>query len=207
MGPEQGHRDGPAIVGRADHADALIAFLDVLDQPVDGVVGIGRVIGLGGVERTDGRTRHHVVALRAVFAADILVGEDIPVIDPFAVGRADRVAQVQFLVFGAAARIVRRAREQYRQPFCVLGNQDHGVQFDAVAHRYHHVAFDIVVADVGSVPFRGNVGAQLDRIAAAGRRRRRHGDGRSQIRGGCCNDGVFAHKTMAFHIVIKTSPW
>ncbi len=42
---EQRHDDREALIGRTDHADAAVRFRRVLHQPVDGVVGIGDVIG------------------------------------------------------------------------------------------------------------------------------------------------------------------
>ena len=92
MRPEQRHRHRPAVVGRADHADALIALGHILGQPLDRVIGVGGVVGLRRVERPDRRARHDIFALRAIFAADVLADEDIAVVDPFAQRRPHRVA-------------------------------------------------------------------------------------------------------------------
>ena len=91
---EQGHGHRPAIVGGTDHADAAVGFGDVLDQPVDGVVGVGGVVGLGGIQGADGRPGHHIVALGAIFAADVLGDEDVAVVDPFPLRCPHGVAQM-----------------------------------------------------------------------------------------------------------------
>ncbi len=161
---DQGHGDRPAVIGRADHADLLVRFRHVLGQPVDRVVGVGGVVGLGRIERPHRRPRHDVVALRAVLAADILVDEDITVIDPFAIGAPHGVAQVRLLVGDEASGIVGRAFHQHGQAMGALRHDDDGMQLDAVAHRNHHLALDVVIVGVGLDPGLGNV--------AAGRRKR-----------------------------------
>ena len=45
MRAEQRHDHGEAFIGRADHAHAAVRFRGVLHQPVDGVVGVGDVVG------------------------------------------------------------------------------------------------------------------------------------------------------------------
>ena len=54
---------------------------DVLDQPVDGVVGVGGVIDRRRVLRAAQRPVHHVVALRAVLAAHVLHDADVAAFD------------------------------------------------------------------------------------------------------------------------------
>ncbi len=168
---EQRHGHGPAVVGRADHADLLVRFRHVLDQPVDRVPGIGGVVGLGRVQRPHRRPRHDVVALRAVLAADVLIDEDIAVIDPFAVGRPHGVAQVRLAVGDeGTVGIVRRAFHQHGQPLGALGHDDDGVQLHAVAHRDHHLALDVVPFAHGLFPLGGDVvGHRCNRRLGHGR--------------------------------------
>ncbi len=59
----QRHHHGEAFIGRAEHADASVGLGHVLDQPVDGVPGVGGVIDLGRIQRPAQRTGHHVIAL------------------------------------------------------------------------------------------------------------------------------------------------
>src|SRR3546814_6033175 len=77
------------LVGRSDHPDAAVRFGQVLPvhQPVDGVPRIGDVIDLGRVERADRRPVDDIVALRPIFAADILINADIAVLHENLVGK------------------------------------------------------------------------------------------------------------------------
>ena len=62
----------------------------VLHEPVDGVVGVGRVIDLAGVERPSQRPRHHVVPFRSVLAAHVLEHADVAVGDEHLVALRQR---------------------------------------------------------------------------------------------------------------------
>ncbi len=79
MRREQRHHHGESFIGGADHAHAAVGFRRVLHQPVDGVIGVGNVIGCGGVERAADGPRHHVFAFRFIFAAHVLEDADIAV--------------------------------------------------------------------------------------------------------------------------------
>ena len=58
-----------------------LALRDVLHQPVDGVVGVGRVIDRRRIQRPVQRPVHDVVALGAVFAAHVLHHADVAALD------------------------------------------------------------------------------------------------------------------------------
>ena len=68
---QQGQAGGEAVVGDAVDADAAVVVRDVLDQPVDGVVGVGGLVGRLGVGQVDLR-RQLEDAFRLEAAAQIL---------------------------------------------------------------------------------------------------------------------------------------
>src|SRR6185437_14202469 len=70
-----------SIVGDAEHADLAVRFGGVFYQPIDGVVGIGRFIHRGWIERSAHRARHDVIALTVVLATDVLDHSDISAFD------------------------------------------------------------------------------------------------------------------------------
>ena len=57
-----------------------VRFGEILDEPVDGVVCVGRVIDLRRIQRPNQRPGHDVVALGAVLAAHILHDSDVAAI-------------------------------------------------------------------------------------------------------------------------------
>ena len=67
-----------AGIGDAPHADLAVVVGDVLDQPLDGVVGVGAFVGVLRAA-LDGAVRRHVdeLAFGHVAAADVLVDEDV----------------------------------------------------------------------------------------------------------------------------------
>ncbi len=150
----QGHHHGEALVGAAEHADAAVRLGHVLHEPLDRVVGVGRVIGRRRVERPAQRPREHVVAFRAVLAAHVLEDADVAVGDEHLVALRQRRQQVRRGVArGAPAGVVGRARHDHRRAAGALGHDDHGEELDAVPHRDHHLAPLVVVAGA-----RGHVG-------------------------------------------------
>ena len=147
MRVRQRHHHGEPLVRGAKHADAAVGFRDVLHQPVDGVVGVGRMVDLGVVERSHQRPRDHVVALRAVFPTDILEHADVAALHEHLVALRQDVEHVRRShAAGAPVGIVGRARQQDRRVVRTLRHHDDRVQLDAVAHRDHHLALDVVVA-------------------------------------------------------------
>ena len=106
---QQRHHHGEAFVGRADHADAAVRFRRVLHQPVDGVVGVGHVVGGRRIQRPAHRPRHHVVAFRFVLAAHVLEDADVAVGDEHLVALRQDGEHVRALV--ARRYAWRRCRE------------------------------------------------------------------------------------------------
>ncbi len=121
---EQRHHHGEAFVRRAEHPDLAVRFGEVglVDQPIDRVPGIGGVIDRGGIERTDGRARDDIVALRAIFAADILEHADIAVLDEQLVTLGKRREHVRAVhPLDPARGVVGGAGEQDRRIGRALG--------------------------------------------------------------------------------------
>ncbi len=81
--PEQGHDDREAFIAAAQHPDLAVGLRQVglVHQPVDRVIGVGRVIDLGRVERPDRRAGDDVGAFRPIFAADVLEHPDVAILD------------------------------------------------------------------------------------------------------------------------------
>ena len=89
MGIEETHQNQEPRVGGADHADSAVGLRHVLDQPVDGVPGVGRVVDGARVQRPAQGAVHHVFALRAVLAADVLKDADVARERYDVIGRGD----------------------------------------------------------------------------------------------------------------------
>ena len=95
---------------------------------------------------------------------------------------------------GQRRRIVGRARQQDGRSLRSLRDQDDGVQLDAVPHRNHHVAPDVVEARVGRLKRRR-------RFARQGRSRlRRLCQGRAdEQQQRCENRGEYGANTLDGH--------
>ncbi len=156
---EQCHDDGEALVAGADHADAAVRLGHVLDQPVDGVPGVGGVVGAGGViARSDRRRRHVVGALGAVLAANILIDANIAGLDKNFVGERKSLDHARTLgARGAAGGVVGSAGEQNGRILRSLGDDNDGVELDAVAHGNHHYA----LVEIGRLRGSLEVGVEL----------------------------------------------
>ena len=150
MGVDERHQGQEAVVGDAEDADAAVALRDVLHQPVDRVVGVGRVIDGRRVLRPVQRAIHHVVALGAVLSAHVLDRADVAALDDDLGGVVVAVqARAQVRAVGAARErggVVGRAREQDRRVPGALRHEDDGMQLHPVTHGDHHVALHVVEA-------------------------------------------------------------
>ena len=128
------HRRQPARVADAEHADAAVVVRDLLQQPVDGVVRVRRLVHRLRVVRIAARPRHHERAFRLVAPADVLVGEGVPVVGQF----LHVVAEV---ALGPAVDAVGRADEDDgHRPVGLLRDVNRGVELHPVAHRHHDLA-------------------------------------------------------------------
>ena len=119
---EQRHHHREALVGRADHAHAPVRFGRVLHQPIDGVLGVGRVVGRRGVERAADRPGHQVVALGPVLAAHVLEDADVAARDEYLVALRQDGQHVGAVVAGRAlGGVIGRAGQQNRRVLGPLG--------------------------------------------------------------------------------------
>ncbi len=177
MRMDDGHQRQEAVIRDAQHAHLAVALRHILHQPVDGVVGIGRLIDGRRVLRPVQRPVHHEVALRAVLAANVLGHADVSAFDdhfggvvvPVKIGSQVRAVHVG----GHGAGVIRRARKEHRRVRGALRHQDHGVQANPVAHGDHD--FTARKIEALAWPARGAPGFRSDSwdIAASARRRRR----------------------------------
>ena len=132
VGIEGGHHGGPSAVGGAGNARAPVVVGDVLDEPVDGVPGVGGFVdafGIGGIVR---RASHDELAFGFEAAADVLV--DVVVVFP-------ALAPVGRHAFGDRFPIDHAVRsaldEKGKRSFRILRGKDDGLEADAVAHGNH----------------------------------------------------------------------
>ncbi len=82
----QRHQRSKSIVGNPENTHLAVGLRDVLDQPIDGVVGVGGVIDVARVERPAQRPCHHISAFRAVLAAHILHHANVAAVEHGIVG-------------------------------------------------------------------------------------------------------------------------
>ena len=145
MRVHQRHHRREARVRAPEHAHLAVGLGHVLHQPVDRVVGIRGVVDLAVVQRTAQRPGHHVVALRAVLSAHVLVDADVAVGDEHLVGHGQRRDDAGRLDAGrGAGGVVGRPRQHHRRGRGPLRNDDDGVELHAVAHRDHLDALHVV---------------------------------------------------------------
>ena len=132
VGLEQRHGGRPAGIGNAVDAHAAVIVGGVLQQPLDGVIGVGAFVDGLWIALVSWGALHHEPAFRFEAAAQVLEDEDITV--------GNELIEIPgfhkgLFVFRDA---VRRANHQKGQESgCVLGAEDHGLQAHAVAHWNH----------------------------------------------------------------------
>ena len=178
----------------------------VLHEPVDRVVGVGRVIDGRRILRPAQRAVHHVVALRPVLAAHVLHRTDVAALDDdvggVVVALQDRPEMRAVRVARERGGAVRRAREEDGRPRCALRHDDDGVQLHAVAHRDHHVALDVVEGGGHRHQLRRRFGGQ----ARARGRRFRNGL-RERPPGAQGADREHGHQHRAAGNIRRRTPW
>ncbi len=143
------HRHGrqPAAVGNSQHAHASVVVRNVLEQPVDGVVGVGALVDGLRVVRVAGPAQHHELAFGFVTPANILEDEDVTFRNQLAV-----VLELGGDSFLVVRHPVGRALENERQRLrSVLGRVDFRVQVHAVTHGNHDVEFLEDLAEIRRV--------------------------------------------------------
>ena len=148
MGMEQRHQREEPVVRDAQDSHLAVALGYVLHQPVDGVERVGGVIDRCRVLRTAQWPVHHVIAFGAVLPANVLDDADVTALDNH-VGRIvvaveNRAQMRAFGVTRERRRVVRRPREEDGRAPGAFRQHDHRVQLDAVPHRDHDVALDVL---------------------------------------------------------------
>jgi hypothetical protein len=137
------HHGEPAAVGDAEDADAAVAR-DVLQDPLDRVVRVGRLVDRARVALVADRPQHHELSLGLRPSPDVLEHEDVAVLGQLGVVGPEGVHEA-LLVVGQA---VGRPRQQDRKLLPDgLRHVDLGVEPDAVAHPHHRL--DLVEGQAG----------------------------------------------------------
>ena len=140
------HDYGEAFIRASEHTDLAVGFRHVFHKPFDGVVSVCGFVGQGRVQRATKRTRHEVLALRAVFAADVLENANVAIGDKdfVALGQCGKhVGRIRS--GGAPSGIIRRARKENGSVVRALRHDNDGKELDAIAHGNHDVALFIVI--------------------------------------------------------------
>ena len=107
------HQRGEAQIRATDDADLAVRLGRVLHQPFDGVVGIGRFVDAGVVQRPGQRPVQHPRALGAMQAANVLVDADVAVFEEFGVHHFEDVdAALARDAMRRLVRVIRSARQQ-----------------------------------------------------------------------------------------------
>src|SRR6202041_634033 len=145
---DQRHQRREAVVGNAENADFTVGLGEIFDQPVDGVVGVGGVIGVRGIQRPVQRPVHDVVALGTILTAHVLDDADVAAFDDDVSGIVvafENWAEVRTVgVRSQVARVVRRGRGKDGGGVRAFGGEDDRVESYAVAHRDHYIAAGVV---------------------------------------------------------------
>jgi|SRR5579863_625413 len=149
MGIDQAVRGVVAGIGDAPDADFAVVVWEIVDQPVDGVIGIGAVIEVAGAVKV-GFVRADVYkrAFGHVAAADVLVDENESLCFG-GFGRADADAVVISSVWGdRVGRALHQDRIFLRR---VLRDVDACEQTDAIAHGDAEFVLGVVGAGIGEL--------------------------------------------------------
>jgi hypothetical protein len=121
------HGRQEAWIRDAQRASASVVMGNVLQEPLDCIVGIGGLVHAFRIDRVAKRSLHDELALAAVPPADILKDEDVSVRGEKAVIVADH---------GVACDSVRRSGEEKREWRAAISRfADAGVERHPVSHR------------------------------------------------------------------------
>ena len=117
---------------------------DVVDEPLDAVIGVGGFVDRSWILRPAVGAIHHVVALGAVLATNVLNDADVAAVENDVDGVVIAV-EIRSEVRAGGMRgefvgAVGRTSQQDRGMRRAFGNENHGVQVDTVAHRDHGFA-------------------------------------------------------------------
>ncbi len=129
---ERGHDGGPTVVRGAGDPGAAVVIGDVLDQPVDGVPGVGGLVDAFGVVRLVGRAAHDECAFRLEPPANVLLHHVVILVAP---ARRGRHAALGGFLCGHAIRGA--VDEKGQRALVISGREDYGLKPDPVAHGNH----------------------------------------------------------------------
>ena len=131
----------------AVHPDLAGVAGNVLDQPVDGVVGVGALVGvLGAALHGLVRADHDVVAFAQIAAANVLIDEDEFLAREQLEGPSAGAVLVDAVGRDAVAGALHHDRVRLSLGD-VFGNVDRGEELDAVAHGDAVFELVVVLAD------------------------------------------------------------
>ena len=147
MGVDDGGRRIEAWVGDAPYAHLVVVVGDVLEQELDGVVGVGCVVDvLGGFLVVDVGAHLDKIALAHPAATHVLVDKDVAAF--FKLIRGAKVLWILILAVRGDAIGGPVHQERVRTASGILGHIDRGEQVLAVAHGNAELVLGVVGADV-----------------------------------------------------------
>src|SRR5579872_3984625 len=115
------HGGEPASVGGTEHSNLSVVVGDMMDEPIDGVIGIGGLIYSAGL--IGGLPKHNEFAFGSKAPANVLVNENV------AIGREGLNIRIRPEDPRIVNRSVGRARQQDRQRASISdGPEDYRVQ-------------------------------------------------------------------------------
>ena len=148
------HRSVKARIRNSVNSDAAVVVSHILDQPINGVVGVGCFVDLISFLVRNVWPHVFINAFAHIAAAHIAVNEDV------ACAREQFVWPQQRFVIVRAIRTdaIRRAVEHDRiSLLLVFRLVDANEEFHAIAHRNHHFALGVMTLDVvGELPLLGS---------------------------------------------------
>src|SRR3984957_3039087 len=118
-------------IGNAEDPDTAGVVGNVFDEPRNGVVGVGAFVNQFGIFVIDHGPGHNESAFGFVAAANIFENEDVAVLDQLGVASVDAVG------VGFVDAVRSAFHEDGEWVGGVFGGEDHGMEFDAVAHGDH----------------------------------------------------------------------
>src|ERR1039458_135119 len=129
----QGHYCSPTCIRRTEDPNTSIVVRNVFQQPIDGVISIGAVIGSLRILTPARGLIHDKLPFRPKTATYILKHENVSV---------DHQLVISLRFDDPLVRIwdsIRAAGKKERQGLVLIfRNHDYGLQTCTVAHRYHH---------------------------------------------------------------------
>src|SRR5437868_2994397 len=105
----------------------------MLDQPVDRVPRVGRVIDRTSIERTPNRERDDIVAARSEFSADVLKRKNVAVAGRFRVAEGHNLSERRLPQIQLPFRAIWSAVQENREIPRAARKENDRVQGDAVA--------------------------------------------------------------------------